>query len=161
MEFFTADLSDDHRDSAQVAEPLLTNYGGAVKCSGPIVTLRLNEHNGDLITLLKSEGNGRIAVVDVDAAYYAVVGENLMKFAHQNGWNGIVINGYVRDTHITRTVPVGLWALGTCPRKSHEPKPGELHADIAFAGVAFNEGAWLFADEDGIVVMPAALAKQA
>lgn len=153
MEFFTADICDALRDDVQVLSPGFKAYGGSRRCHGPIVTLRLNEENSDLITLLKEPGNGAVAVVDVDAAYYAVVGENLMKFAHQNGWSGILINGYVRDTHITTAIPVGLWALGTCPRKSHEKKAGERHADLTFGGVTFVNGHYLLADGDGIITL--------
>ena len=57
--------------------------------------------------------NYRGVVVDVDAAYYAVVGENLMKFARQNNYAGIVVNGYIRDTFQIRDIPVALYALGS------------------------------------------------
>jgi regulator of ribonuclease activity A len=76
-----------------------------------------------------------------------------MKLAHQNGWAGILINGYVRDTHITRTIPVGLWALGTCPRKSHTKQPGQRDVTFTFGGVFFKNGEILLADHDGIVVI--------
>ena len=59
-----------------------------------------------------------MVVVDVDREFFAVVGENLMKFAHKNNYAGIVINGFVRDTFQITDIPVALYALGTCPRKS-------------------------------------------
>ncbi|WP_456453105.1 RraA family protein, partial [Hydrogenimonas sp.] len=90
--------------------------------------------------------------VDVAGAYDAVVGENLMKLAHHNGWAGILVNGYVRDTHITTTISVGLWALGTCPRKSFEHNPGVRDAQLSFGGVTFRNGDYILADLDGIIV---------
>jgi len=39
-----------------------------------------------------------VVVVDAVQAYYAIVGENLMKFAHKNGYTGIIVNGFIRDT---------------------------------------------------------------
>ena len=56
---------------------------------------------------------------------FAVVGENLMKFAHQNNYAGIVINGYVRDTFQITDIPVALYALDTCPRKYIPVTSGE------------------------------------
>ncbi len=154
MQLITADICDEHRDEVQVLSHDYKSYGGVETCHGPIVTIKLDEENSDLISMLKEPGEGRIAVVDVDGAFYAVVGENLMKFARDNGWAGILINGYVRDTKITRTIPVGLWALGTCSRKSHDRKPAERDIVLEFGGVTFKNGEYLVADHDGIIVAP-------
>ncbi|MEA3490593.1 MAG: ribonuclease E activity regulator RraA [Campylobacterota bacterium] len=153
MEYITADTCDEHRDEAQVLSHDYKSYGGIENCCGPIATIKLDEENSDLITMLKEPGLGRIAVVDVGAAYYAVVGENLMKFARDNGWVGILINGYVRDTKITKTIPVGLWALGTCSRKSHDKKPAQRDIELTFGGVIFNNDEYLMGDHDGIIVI--------
>lgn len=160
MDFFTADISDEHREEVQVLAHNYQSYGGIEKCQGPIATIKLNDENSDLITMLKEPGEGRIAVVDVNAAHYAVVGENLMKFARDNNWAGILVNGYVRDTHITTTIPVGLWALGTCPRKSHDKKAGERDIELSFGGVTFRNGEYLMADHDGIIVAAKELLKK-
>jgi len=153
MNFFTADICDEHREDVQVLSHDYKSYGGIEKCQGHIATIKLNDENSDLITMLKEPGEGRIAVVDVNAAYYAVVGENLMKFALENNWKGILINGYVRDTQITATIPVGLWALGTCSRKSHDKQAGERDIELSFGGVTFRNNEYLLADHDGIIVM--------
>jgi len=153
MQYITADICDEHRDEVQVLSHDYKSYGGTETCHGPIATIKLDEENSDLITMLKEPGEGRIAVVDVDGAFYAVVGENLMKFAHENGWAGILINGYVRDTKITKTIPVGLWALGTCSRKSHDKKPAQRNIALTFGGVTFKNGEYLLADHDGIIVI--------
>jgi len=151
MEFYTADLCDEHKDNVQVLAPSFKSYGKAINCSGQIVTLKLDEQNGGLITLLKSPGKGRIAVVDVDAKYYAVVGENLMKFAKDNDWAGIVINGYVRDIEMTSQIDVALLALGTCPRKSFKESAYQENLELNFADVTFVPGDYLYADVDGII----------
>jgi regulator of RNase E activity RraA len=51
-----------------------------------------------------------------------------MGYAYHNGWEGIIINGYVRDTHQTTQIPVGLWALGTYPFKSQKKQHILSHA---------------------------------
>jgi len=149
----TADICDEHRDEAQVLSHDFKSYGGVETCCGPIATIKLDKENSDLITMLKEPGDGRVAVVDVDAVFYAVVGENLMKLAQSNGWVGIVINGYVRDTKITRDIPVGLWALGTCSRKSHHHKSAQRDIELNFGGVKFKNGEYLLGDHDGIIVI--------
>ena len=152
MKFYTADLCDKYPEHVQVLDPIMKSYGGAKRVMGQIVTVKLSGSNKTLIELLKSEGASQIAVVDVEAKFTAVVGDNLMKFAHENNWAGIIINGYVRDTKNTKEIDVGLFALGTCPKKTMESSEGSLHVTVTFGSVSFNEGDYLYADRDGIIV---------
>lgn len=155
MAFFTADICDEHSDKVFVLDSGYKNYGGAEKCEGQIVTLKLDKNNSDLIKLLRDEdGTGKIAVIDVDRAYFAVVGENLMNFAHSSNYSGIVVNGYIRDTHQIKNIPVALYALGTCPRKYIPSTSGERNIPLSFGGVDFNNGDYLYADTDGVIVTP-------
>ncbi len=159
MTFFTADICDEHPEKVAVLEPGYSNYGGADKCEGRIVTLSLDRNNADLITLLRDEdGTGKVAVVDVGRAYFAVVGENLMKFARQNNYAGIIVNGYIRDTAQIKDIPVALYALGTCPRKYIPTTAGRRGTPLSFGGVDFRSGDYLFADADGVIVTAEKLA---
>lgn len=153
MTFFTADICDEHSDKVFVLGAGYKNYGGAVKCQGEIITIKLDKNNSDLITLLRDEdGTGKVVVVDVDQEYYAVVGENLMKFAAKNNYSGIIINGYIRDTLQITEIPVALFALDTCPRKSIPVTSGERGVTLSFGGVDFKQGDYLYADTDGVIV---------
>jgi regulator of ribonuclease activity A len=153
MNFSTADLCDKYKDKLQVLQTPLNSYGGVKSFSGEIVTIKLDNNNHDLVKMLRDEkGYGKVAVVDVGQAFYAVVGDNLMGFAHNNGWAGIVINGFVRDTKITKTIPVGLMAIGTTPRKSFENNPSKRDIELNFGGVSFKNGDYLYADEDGVII---------
>ena len=153
MSFTTADLCDEYGEEVKVLETNLISYGGVDSFRGEIVTIKLDEDNGDLVSMLRDGiGEGRVVVVDVGANFCAVVGDTLMGFAHKNGWSGIVINGFVRDTKITKTIPVGLMALGTCPRKSPKKSKSQIDVELNFGGVSFKSGAFLYADEDGVIV---------
>lgn len=153
MAFFTADICDEHSDKVFVLEAGYPNYGGADKCQGEIVTIRLDRNNTDLISLLRDEdGTGKVVVVDVDRAYFAVVGENLMKFALKNNFAGIVVNGYVRDTWQIKDIHVALYATGTCPAKYIPVTSGERGGQLSFGGIVFNHGEYLYADTDGVIV---------
>ena len=155
MTFFTADICDEYSDKASVLGPGYRNYGGASKCQGEIITIKLDRNNSDLISLLRDEdGTGKVVMVDVDSAYYAVVGENLMKFAHQNHYSGIIVNGYIRDTAQITDIPVALYALGTCPRKYIPVTPGERDIALSFGDVTVSNGDYLYADTDGVIVCP-------
>ena len=153
MTFFTADICDEHSEKVAVLGPGYSNFGGATHCQGEVVTIKLDKNNTDLIGLLRDEdGTDKVVVVDVDQEYYAVVGENLMKFADQNNFSGIVVNGYIRDTFQIKDIPVALFALGTCSRKSIPVTSGERGIDLSFGGVEFKQGDYLYGDTDGVIV---------
>lgn len=152
MNFFTADLCDEHHDRVQVLEHIFKSFGKREKFRGRVVTIKLDEDNRGLIELLKEDGKGKVAVVDVDAKFCAVVGENLMLMAKKNGWEGIIINGYVRDVHITRDIDVGLLALGTCPKRSKKISASQREVELEFGGVVFKDGMEVFSDHDGVIV---------
>jgi regulator of ribonuclease activity A len=150
--FHTADLCDTCGKEFQVLSPEFFNYGGKKKMAGKITTVRLNESNHELKEVLEEGGKGRILVVDVQGAYVAVAGEMIATKAQKKGWEGLVINGYVRDTEQTQKINVGLWALGACPRKCPTSLPGFINHPIEFGGVAFAPDMYLYADADGIIV---------
>lgn len=153
MAEFTADYCDTHPESVSVLGPGYTNYGGAPMCKGEVATIWLDRNNSDLITLLRDEeGRGKVVVVDAEQAYYAIVGEMLMQFAEQNGYAGIIVNGYIRDTFQIKDIPVALYALGTCSRKSIPVTQGKRNIPLSFGGVEFRPGDYVYADTDGVIV---------
>lgn len=153
MNFFTADLCDEYPDKVYVLDNEFKNYTVKSKACGQIITIKLDRNNNDLISILRDEdGTNKIVVVDVENEYFAVVGENLMKFAHKNNYEAIIINGYVRDTEQIKDIPVALFARGTCPRKYIPITKGERNIELSFGGVQFNDGNYVYADEDGIIL---------
>jgi len=153
MSIPTADLCDFFIDELQVAEPLLIGFGGKAMFGGEIVTVKVFDDNVIVKQQLSSQGKGRVLVVDGAASTYcALMGDNLATLAIDNNWAGVVINGCIRDAAQIGDMQVGVFAIGTCPRKSRKAGEGEINVSIAFAGVLFKPGHFLYADEDGIVV---------
>ena len=153
MDFFTADICDEHPDKTYVLDDEFTNYGAKQKVCGTVITVKLDRNNSELIKILRDEdGSGKIVVVDVENEYFAVVGENLMKFAAENNYEAIIVNGYIRDTFQIKDIPVALFARGTCPRKYIPKTEGQRAIELSFCGVAFTEGDYVYADTDGIIL---------
>ncbi len=153
MEFFTADICDEHPELVHVLDDDFKNYGAKTKCMGEVVTVKLERNNSELIKILRDEdGTGKVVVVDVDKEYFAVVGENLMKFAVGNNYEAIIVNGYIRDTFQIKDIDVALFALGTCPRKYIPVTQGQRNVELSFCGVQFNDGDYVYADTDGIIL---------
>ena len=153
MDFFTADICDEYPDKTYVLDNEFTNYGAKEKVKGTVVTVKLDRNNSELIKVLRDEdGTGKIVVVDVENEYFAVVGENLMKFANNNNYEAIIVNGYIRDTFQIKDIPVALFARGTCSRKYIPVTQGERDIELSFCGVQFNTGDYIYADTDGIIL---------
>ncbi|QSA98683.1 ribonuclease E activity regulator RraA [Methylococcus sp. EFPC2] len=155
MTFRTADLCDQFSETSrlQIADPLFKAFGSAGSFSGKIVTLKVFEDNVLLRTVLEGRGDGRILVVDGGGSHRcALMGSNLARLATQNGWQGIILYGCIRDSVEIGAIPIGIRALHTHPLRSHKRGAGERDILITFAGVNFRSGHYLYADEDGLIV---------
>lgn len=157
MTWTTADLCDAHA-AVQAAQPLLTDFGGQRAFHGPIATVRIDDDYTEVRKVLEQPGAGRVLVVDNGGSLRcAVVGDRLGALAIANGWAGLIVHGCIRDSAALAALPLGVKALATMPRRSDRRSPGEVDIPVIFAGVTFVPGHHCYADDDGIVVAPAAL----
>lgn len=149
----TADLYDIHEEKLQVCSPVFRHFGGHRNFYGRIATLKCFEDNALVRQQLEQPGEGRVLVVDGGGSLRcAMLGDVLAQLAVDNGWAGVLIYGCIRDSLEIGEMPLGVLALATHPRKSVKRGVGEVGGSVEFAGVTFRPGAWLYADEDGIVV---------
>lgn len=152
----TTDLCDQYGDAARVLELALADYGGRPAFAGPVRTLRAYEDNTLVRTLLSDPGAGAVLVVDAGGSRRrAMLGDELGALAVKNGWAGVVIDGCVRDSAVLATLPLGIRAIGTCPRKTDKRGQGVVNAPLRFGGVDIVPGDVLVADGDGVILLPA------
>ena len=153
MTFSTADLYDEHEGKVQVVNAFLQNFGGKKHFSGPISTVKCLEDNSHVRAALEEPGKGRVLVVDGGASNRcALVGDMLAEMGMKNGWAGLIVYGCIRDSAVVATLPIGIKALGTNPRRSVKKGTGERDVILNFADAAFTPGDCLYADEDGILL---------
>jgi regulator of ribonuclease activity A len=153
MTFTTADLYDQLGDKLQVATPMFNDYGFIKKFAGPISTIKAHEDNVLVRSALEEPGEGRVLVIDGGGSLRcAMVGDMLAEIAVKNGWQGILVNGCIRDAVMMSRMDLGIKALNTNPRKSVKKGAGDRDIPVTFAGVNFVPGHYLYADEDGVVV---------
>ncbi|KAI2492197.1 4-hydroxy-4-methyl-2-oxoglutarate aldolase [Fragilaria crotonensis] len=153
----TADLCDKYVDSPSrlmVATPgYFKDFGGIRKFSGKVETVKCFESNPMVRSTLGEAGGGRVLVVDGAASQrVALCGDLLAQMAADNGWSGLIINGCIRDSAVIAQIPIGVKAMNTHPIKSAKTHPGERGCTVAFAGVEFVPGMFVYADEDGVLV---------
>lgn len=153
MTFSTPDLCDEYSGRIQVLEPLFRDFGGKRKFQGEIVTVKCHEDNSLVKTTLAGEGQGKVLVVDGGASLRcALLGDLLGAMAIDNDWQGVLVNGCVRDVEILKGMQLGVRALAAHPLKSEKRGEGELNVIVRFAGVSFEPGQYLYADENGMIV---------
>jgi regulator of ribonuclease activity A len=156
MSFTTADLYDEHGDTLGSCDLQFRQYGAHRTFSGPAATVRCFEDNVLLKATVSTPGHGRVLVVDGGGSVHkALMGDMIAKIAVDNGWAGVVINGAVRDVAVLADLPLGIKALGSNPRKSVKNGEGETDVAVTIGGATFSPGDQVFADEDGVVVLPA------
>lgn len=152
MQFKTADLYDLYDNQLQVALPVFLSYGARKKFSGKIVTVKCHEDNSLVAEQLNTSGQGNVLVIDGGGSLRcALVGNTLAQKAINNGWDGIVVFGCIRDCAIINQMDIGIKALQTNPAKSVKRNTGTQNEMVRFADVVFIPGHYLYADEDGIV----------
>ena len=149
----TADLYDAHESELQICELPFRDFGGWHEFHGRISTVRAPEDNSQVRKALEEPGEGRVLVIDGGGSVrFALLGDQLADLAVKNAWAGLIVNGVIRDSDAISQMPLGVKALGTCPRKTVKRNEGERDVLVRFGGVTFRPGEFVYADADGIVV---------
>jgi regulator of ribonuclease activity A len=152
---YTADICDEYGTAAAVCATQFRHYGSLRRFSGEVATVSCFEDNALVRATLAEPGHGRILVVDGGGSLgAALVGDNIADLAVACGWSGVIINGAVRDVARLREIDLGILALGSNPRRSGKTGAGAVGEPVTFGGVTFKPGHLVYADEDGVVVLP-------
>ena len=160
LSFAVCDLCDVHKNDVsgqfRVLPPVFKDFGSIQKFSGPVVTVKCFEDNSFVKAAVDSPGEGRVLVVDGGSSLrHALLGGNLGAAAAKNGWSGVVIDGCVRDVAELAQCSTGIRALAAMPLPTEKRQEGQRDISVRIQGVLIHPGDWLYADEDGMVVMPA------
>ena len=151
----TSNLCDTHSNENhfQIAEPLFISYGANAAFSGQITTLKTFEDNVLVKTVLEEKVQNRVLVIDGGGSHRcALIDHPLATLAIENGWQGIIVYGCIRDSALINKLPIGMRALHTHPLISHKKDHGDRDLLISFAGINFKKDNFLYADMDGIIV---------
>ena len=154
----TCDLFDDHADDVTTCSVQFRDFGARSHFFGPIRTVNCLRDNQLLRSLLDEPGNGSVLIVDGGGSTEtALMGDIIAAKAARNDWAGCVIYGAVRDSKALAEIDLGIKALGVNPAKSAKEGIGTLDEAVEFGGATFTPGAWVYCDEDGVLVAPGPL----
>jgi regulator of ribonuclease activity A len=155
MEYSTPDLCDAYPDLVQIVEPIFANLGGRRSFGGQIVTIKCFEDNSLVKEQADKPGAGKVMVVDGGGSMRkALLGDMIAEKAAKNGWEGLIINGCIRDVDAIGDTDLGVQALGTVPLKTEKRGIGDLNVLVNFGGVTFKPGHYIYADNNGVIVSP-------
>ncbi|QYJ77476.1 putative 4-hydroxy-4-methyl-2-oxoglutarate aldolase [Shewanella acanthi] len=129
------------------------SYGGKPLFWGEVVTVKCFEDNSKVKEILSQPGKGKVLVVDGGGSNRrALLGDLIAQSAVDNGWQGVVINGYVRDAAKIATFDLGVFALGAMPIKTEKLNQGQINVTVEIANVLIKPGMTLYADKNGVAL---------
>jgi 3-hexulose-6-phosphate synthase / 6-phospho-3-hexuloisomerase len=101
---------------------------------------------------------GDIIVIDAAGTPPAVWGELATESAVNKGLAGLVVHGAIRDTADIRRLNFPVWSTMITSHAGNPHGLGEINQPIEIAHQAIMPGDWIVADDDGVMVLPKALA---
>lgn len=151
----TPDLCDEFEDTIRIVDPSLgfSNYGGKTRFGGEIVTVKCFEDNSMVKQLAKTDGTGKVMVVDGGGSRRrALLGDQVALDCVNSNWEGLVIYGSIRDVDEIANLNLGVQTLGPSPMKTIKRNEGQTGIPVTFGGVTFHNGECVVCDNNGIVV---------
>ncbi|UXN37058.1 ribonuclease E activity regulator RraA [Avibacterium paragallinarum] len=149
----TSTLCDIYLDQVDVVEPIFSNFGGLTSFHGKVTTVKCFENNGLIAEILEENGEGHVLLVDGGGAVrQALLDAELAQLAADNGWEGIIVYGAVRQIQQLENIDIGIQALAPIPVGANSDTQGEVDIPVNFGGVTFFPEDYVYADLTGIIL---------
>ena len=149
----TSELCDLYAEQVDVVEPIFSSFGGVSNFYGKVTTVKCFESNGLIAEVLEENGEGRVLVIDGGGAVRrGVIDAELAQLAVDNGWEGIIVYGAVRQIQQLENLDIGIHALAPIPVSADESSTGESDIPVNFGGVTFFPEDYIYADLTGIIL---------
>ncbi|WP_432561735.1 RraA family protein [Kineococcus sp. SYSU DK003] len=141
----------------------ITPVWRGARCAGSAVTVV--GPAGDNLAVIEAMETvvetGDILVVNgFGHVHRGLVGDQISSRLQARGVVGAVIDGAVRDRARIEEIRFPVWARGANPAGPFKNGPGAIGEPVAVGGVVCASGDVVVADDDGVVVIPAARAEQ-
>ena len=149
----TSELCDLYAEQVDVVEPIFSSFGGVSHFYGKVTTVKCFESNGLIAEVLEENGEGRVLVVDGGGAVRrGLIDAELAQLAVDNGWEGIIVYGAVRQIQQLENLDIGIHALAPIPVSADESSIGESDISVNFGGVTFFPEDYIYVDLTGIIL---------
>ncbi len=134
-------------------------WGPVGRVAGPAFTVRCPP--GDNLMLhaaIHRAPAGSVVVVESGETDWALAGGNVCAVAQRRGIAGFVLDGLIRDLGEVREARFPVFARGVIPIPGAKGAATPLNEPVTCGGVRVAAGDIVVADEEGVVVVPAARA---
>jgi regulator of RNase E activity RraA len=136
-------------------------WPGMPRVAGPAYPVRCPPGDNLMVhAAIYRAAPGAILVVEAGDVAYAVAGGNVCAVAQRRGIAAFVVDGVIRDVAETRERGFPVFARGVSPIPGAKDAVGVLWGPVRCGGVPVSPGDVVVADEEGIVVVPAARADE-
>ncbi len=155
----TSNISDgSHRRPCLVGlRPLIA---GKFIC-GPAVTVRTMPGDWSKpVQAIDVASAGYVIVVDAGGIPPAIWGELATESAVNKHLSGLVVEGAVRDSAEIRRLDFPIWSRHVVSHAGDPKGLGTINEPITICGQTICPGDWIVADDDGVMVLPAAQAAE-
>ncbi|GAC34849.1 ribonuclease E activity regulator RraA [Paraglaciecola polaris] len=155
MEYNTSALCDLFADSVDVVEPMFVSFGGRASFGGEITTIKCFEDKGMILKTLEQPGLGKVLLIDGGGSMRrALIDSTAAQIAFDNGWEGIICYGSVREVDDLEEINIGVHAIASIPVSADDKGVGEVDVAVNFGGVTFLPEDHVYADRTGIILSP-------
>ena len=149
----TSELCDLYAEQVDVVEPIFSSFGGVSNFYVKVTTVKCFESSGLIAEVLEENGEGRVLVIDGGGAVRrGLIDAELAQLAVDNGWEGIIVYGAVRQIQQLENLDIGIHALAPIPVSADESSAGESDVPVNFGGVTFFPEDYIYADLTGIIL---------
>ncbi|CAM5664024.1 RraA family protein [Streptomyces purpurascens] len=142
---------------AQVMDTGIRPLWNSPRVAGPAYTVRCEPGDNLMLhaAIYRAEP-GSVIVVESGDVDYALAGGNVCAVAQRRGVAAFVVDGVIRDLGEVREAGFPVFSRGVIPIPGTKKKIGALGEPARVGGVLVHPGDIVVADEEGVVVTPAA-----
>ncbi|MBT2448682.1 RraA family protein [Streptomyces sp. ISL-43] len=142
---------------AQVMDIGIRPLWDSPRVAGPAYTVRCEPGDNLMLhaAIYRAEP-GSVVVVESGDVDHALAGGNVCAVAQRRGIAAFVVDGVIRDLGEVREAGFPVFSRGVIPIPGTKERIGSLGDPVRVGGVTVHPGDIVVADEEGIVVTPAA-----
>ncbi len=155
----TATLSDAMGRHGAVSSAIRPMYENIRMVGAALTVLCFPGDNLMTHKALQMVQPGDVLVIDDGDSNSGCFGHRSALTARARGGTGVVVSGSIRDVAALRQERFPVFARGVSPRAPQKNTPGSINVPVHVGGIVICPGDIVVGDDDGVVIIPRAMAK--